>query len=215
MWADDLGSACEQTYLNRVASHPAWAWIQDRGVPAMPGIGLGTLPELDYPPRFSNWAARVGWSDGVVLVIRDWLGRVVGFQHRRVDEKSYMTFPVYDIHLCPLLWGADAALERAWQTNHLILVEGVFDAAAVRLAGGDNVIATLMARPSQAAMRWVQRLARRVTVLYDMDEAGRKGCQTVRQQLPDRIVSTPEYASHDPWDLWASRPQALRAIVGS
>ena len=43
--------------------------------------------------------------------------------------------------------------------------------------------------------------------------AGRKGAERIRRALPDVMISDPKYLAHDPWDLWVSRPDALRALV--
>lgn len=181
-------------------------------MPVVSGVGVGVLPELPYPDTFVRWSTRVRWPSAFILIIRDWSSRVVGFQARDVVQKGYETYPVYDIHISPLLWGADRAATTLWSSRSIILTEGCLDALACYLAGAEGVVATLMARPSKAALRWIDRLADRITVMYDMDEPGRDGCRRVKQAFPNKIVSTPVYMAHDPWDLWKTRPQAFGAL---
>jgi hypothetical protein len=215
MWADELGAAVEARWLAEPQLIPS-LWLADRGVPpGTPGVGVGTdqLPD-DAPDFFKTWAGRYGWSACAVLVARDWRGAVVGFQTRTIEPKAYNKYEVYP-GVIPPLWGSDRALGAVWQSQHLILAEGPFDALACQLAGGRGVVATMGAAPGQGIKRWVRRLARRVTLLYDMDEAGREACRRMTMDLTEGgvIVSAPAYAAHDPWDLWVARPQALRGLV--
>lgn len=212
MWCDDLARACEQAFASD--PHPATDWLIARGVPRryLPGVGVGVLPPLDYPPEFLRWAERALWASSPVLVLRHWGGQVAGFQVRLTAEKRYDTFQT-NPKVYPIIWGADVALARTWATRHLILTEGPFDALACRLAGAENVVSTLTAKPSRRVQAWIARLADRLTVLYDMDEPGREGAAEVRKLFPRKFVSTPVFAAHDPWDLWVSRPEALKALV--
>jgi hypothetical protein len=210
-WADQLGAACEAMLVGS-DDHPARAWVEDRGVPAVSGVGLGVWPELDYPEAFVKWALRVTWTSACILIIRDWSGRVVGFQARSIHVKGYETFAVYDNTVCPLLWGADRAAETVWTSRRLVLVEGAFDALACYLAGGTDIIATLTAKPSKAASRWIARLADTIICLYDMDAPGREGVEKVRKQFPTKVVTAPRYAAHDPWDCWKTHPQYLAIL---
>ncbi len=212
-WADVLGAACEQAFETR-PNHPGTVWALDRGVPPVSGVGVGALPDilpgdLTYPDSFMRWATRVKWTESFILIIRDWSGRVVGFQARDVTQKGYETYPVYDIHISPLMWGADRAAKTVWQSRRLVLVEGCLDALACYLGGGEDIVATLMARPSKSALKWIDRLADHVICFYDMDEPGRDGCERVRRAFPNKLVTAPKYAAHDPWDLWKTRPQFL------
>jgi DNA primase len=115
----------------------------------------------------------------------------------------------------PLLFGLELAYVHVWASRHLIVTEGPFDAVAARQAGGRAVVATLSANPGQGTIRWVRRLAQRITALYDMDDAGRRGIDKLRKALPGVLVSAPSYGAHDPWDLWISKPAVLTALVRS
>jgi DNA primase len=148
-----------------------------------------------------------------VFPIRSFLGHTVGFVLRQTQEKRYIRYEVYSGTSIPMLWNADCAFPRIWETQHIIITEGVFDALAVKLAGAPNVVATLGANPSQLTMRWIKRLATRVTVLTDMDTAGRGAAKRYRALLPGVVVSSPQFAAHDVWDLWVSRPGALQGLV--
>ncbi len=209
-WADNLAFACSQEWASN-PEHPASLYLAERGVKE-PSVGIGVGALGDCPPEFATWAARHGWMRSVVCPVRTWLGTVAGFVVRNVDDKVYLRYEVYDGQSTPAFWGAETAFEAIVRTQHIILAEGVFDALACRYAGGQNVVATLSANPSQGMLRWVKRLAKRVTVLYDMDDAGRKGARSV-SRLEGLVVSAPTYGAHDPWDLWRTRPDALRALV--
>lgn len=217
MWADDLGARAEAAWLTPGVpdTHKAAAWLATRGVPQDTrsfGIGIGCELPADTPDHFRQWAERVDFANAAVIVCRNWYGMVSAFQARNVDDKLYLT---YEVSPGGLVWGADVALDHVWRTQHLVLAEGPFDALACRLAGAQGVIATLGALPGKNLVRWVGRLAKRITVLYDTDQAGREGVKRLGSDLPNCIVSAPAYHAHDPWDLWITRPHVLRALVQS
>lgn len=213
MWADELAAAL----TGPADGHPGRTWLRARGVPDdAPNVGAGLLPEgIAYPDEFTWWAQKFDWTAGAVLVSRNWNGLVTGFQTRHPAEKTYYKFEVYGGQRVPMMWGADLALDGAWATQHLIVTEGAFDALACYLAGARNVVATLSANPSRLMVRWMLRLAKRATILYDMDDPGRTASKKLAWQLraAGLIVSEPNYNDHDPWDLWRSRPEALQALV--
>lgn len=227
-WADDLAEACESAlhldeHHTGCLSHPAYAYLKDRlstaamGVSysaTLPGVGLGVPLPDGVPQPFRDWAARHQWGSSVVFPIREFLGQTVAFVIRHATEKTYLRFEVYDGASTPMLWNADRAFPSIWRHQHVVVTEGLFDALAVRSAGCPHVVATLGANPTTLNLRWLKRLATRVTVLTDMDAAGRSAAQKYRDRLaPGVIVSTPEFGAHDVWDLWVTRPDALRGLV--
>jgi hypothetical protein len=215
VWADELADACEGAW-RAGADHQAAVWLTERGVPERePGVGLGVLPDLSYPAGFAEWARVKLWEESCILVVRSWTGQVVSFQMRHPAIKNYIKFEVFDGSTTPHLWGAERALEPLWASRHLVLAEGPFDALACRLAGAGAAVATLGAMASRVTQRWVVRLAKRLTILYDMDAPGRQAAARLASTFTAAglVVSTPAYAAHDPWDLWRSRPDALRALT--
>jgi DNA primase len=178
-------------------------------------VALDTLPLDPHTTPFVLWASRFRWAGSAVLIVRDWVGRVSGFIVRPVEEKAYWRYDLYDAQVWPPFWGADVAFPQAWATRHLVLVEGVFDARALHQAGCPIAVATLGVGVSKAHRRWITRIARRVTLAFDMDAPGRAGCVQVARDLTAAgvLVSTVDYAAHDPDDLARTNPAAMAGLV--
>lgn len=91
-------------------------------------------------------------------------------------------------------------IDRVSSAN-IILVEGVFDALSVYQAGYKNVIASLSASYSFSLIKWLNKInARNVQILYDGDEAGRKGAKQLNlKYLDSTIINMPD--GKDPNEL--------------
>jgi len=86
-------------------------------------------------------------------------------------------------------------------SGNIILVEGIYDALSVYQAGYPNVMASLSASYSYSLIKWLKVLnARNVQILYDGDEAGRKGAKQLNlKYLDSTIINMPE--GNDPNSL--------------
>jgi DNA primase len=112
--------------------------------------------------------------------VRDLKGRTVGFGARRLDEAAggpkYVNTPEKALfHKGRLIYGLDRALDSVRRSGHLVLVEGYTDVMAAHQAGLTNVAAVLGTSTTEEHAALVRRSgARRVSLVFDGDEAGRR-----------------------------------------
>lgn len=92
--------------------------------------------------------------------------------------------------------GTSTAASDIPTVDEVVVVEGVFDAAAVVEAGFPHVVALLGAVPSDFQLAALSRY-RRVVAVLDADEAGRRGADRLRRAL-GRTVTVMDLGRGDP-----------------
>jgi DNA primase len=192
----------------------AQAYLAARGVapPEVLSHRLGWLAEdiplpTTAPPEFARWARRALYGR-VIFPLCATRGDVIGLQTRSLDAAAHKTAGTYEKYLpqgasdlFPPVFGLPHALPEIWRTAQVVLVEGTFDYFAVR-PFAPNTIAALTASIPQAVRAFLHRYAQRVTLLLDMDEAGRGGVDLVLRTAPEGLLAyAPHYRAHDPADL--------------
>ncbi|MDP6539556.1 MAG: DNA primase [Planctomycetota bacterium] len=115
----------------------------------------------------------------LVIPIRDLSGRAVGFGARRLEEgdgPKYINTPQTALfNKSELVYGLDRALGEVRRTGHLVLVEGYTDVMAAHQVGIQTVGAVLGTATTDRHAALVRRTgARRVSLVFDGDEAGRR-----------------------------------------
>lgn len=133
------------------------------------------LPEGDLPDAFLRWSAHgEKLADTYVFPLTNALGEVKGLQFRAVDRsvRGYMDYFADETE--PVLFGLGEAVKAMWKSERAILVEGTFDLFPIQRVAPE-VIATLTAKVTPQFARLLRRLARRVFISYDLDQAGRLG----------------------------------------
>jgi DNA primase len=115
----------------------------------------------------------------LMIPIRDIDGRTVGFGARQLDDSGgpkYVNTPETALfHKGRLIYGLDRALPHTRRDRHLILVEGYTDVMAAHQVGLSNVVAVLGTSTTEEHAGLVRRTgARRVSLLFDGDDAGRR-----------------------------------------
>lgn len=113
--------------------------------------------------------------------IRDLRGRAVGFGARRLGDDD-PTVPKYVntsetalFHKGRLIFGLDRALPAVRRGRHLMLVEGYTDVMAAHQAGLSQTAAVLGTSFTDDHVALVKKSgARRVSLVFDGDEAGRR-----------------------------------------
>jgi len=147
----------------------------------------------------------------LMIPIRDLQGHTVGFGGRRLNDddragpKYINTSETEYFHKGRLIYGLDRALEAARKTRHLVLVEGYTDVMAAHQSGIQNVVAVLGTSTTEDHAALVRRSgARRVSLVFDGDNAGRKAAlKALHGLLPLELdieaVRLP--AGQDPCDL--------------
>ncbi len=161
-------------------------WAPSGGSPLLDKARQGNIPEdllrdaglvrvRDDGKAFDFFYNRI------MIPIRDAKGRTVGFGARclvdsvgRSNSPKYVNTPETPLfHKGKLIYGYDLALPSLRKERHAILVEGYTDVMAAHQAGYRTVCAVLgtATTPEHAAL--IRRSgARRVTLIFDGDEAG-------------------------------------------
>lgn len=148
-------------------------------------IDRGVRPELleavGLARRDSSGRLRDFFHDRLMIPVRDLKGRTVGFGARRLtdgDPRSpkYINTPETRLfHKGQLIYGLDLALDHTRREGHLVLVEGYTDVMAAHQVGVRIVAAVLGTSTTDQHAGLVRRTgARRVSLVFDGDEAGRR-----------------------------------------
>lgn len=174
--------------------------LQRERVPLDVAVLAGLLGKKDEGRYYDTFRGRL------MVPIRDPEGRVIAFGGRVVegdDQRKYINSretPLYT--KSRVLYGLDTAREAVRKTSSVTLVEGYFDAIALREAGITNAVALCSTVLTPEHMKLLERLeVRQVDVLLDGDEAGRRGAVKLAGPLlgggvSTRVVALPD--GHDP-----------------
>jgi DNA primase len=190
--------------LDGPEGHAAVRYLEQRGLSraSAEAFGLGWAPAsgqaLPSALRAAGLALEAGERAGLVrrddggraygffrgrltIPIRDQRGRVVGFGARRIEDgdesgPKYVNTPETPLfHKGSLVYGLDRALEAVRAGGHAILVEGYTDVIAAHQAGVRNVVAVLGTATTEEHAALLRRAgARRASLVFDGDEAGRR-----------------------------------------
>ncbi len=192
-----------QRFLRGADGAEARTYLERRGLVAqtVEAFGLGLAPDRGNP--LTDRARRAGrraveafvaaglvrTSEGrsydffrgrLMIPIRDEKGRIVGFGGRKLTDDpegpKYVNTPETPLfHKGRLIYGLDRALASVRRERHLFLVEGYTDVMAAHQVGLGNVVAVLGTSTTEDHAALVRRTgARRVTLVFDGDEAGRR-----------------------------------------
>lgn len=133
----------------------------------------------------------------ILFPIRTPQGKVVGFGGRVMDDSlpKYLNTPETPVFTKGRhLFGLDRA--KAKGIHSLIIVEGYFDAIAAHQAGIPNVVATLGTALTQDHLHLISRVAEKVVLIFDPDEAGvraalRAAPLFIEKEISAEVVSLP------------------------
>lgn len=119
-----------------------------------------------------------GFRNRLVFPICDELGNPVAFGARKIDpedEPKYLNSPESTIfHKGRSLYGLHLARRAIIDRKVAIVCEGYTDCIACHEAGFEHSVATLGTAFTRDHARMLQRLAERVILLFDGDEAGQR-----------------------------------------
>ncbi|GEM47133.1 DNA primase [Deinococcus cellulosilyticus] len=114
----------------------------------------------------------------VMFPIRDYLGRLVGFGGRVLDDSKpkYLNTPETDIFKkSELLYGFNLARSLAQSTHEIVVVEGYMDVIAMHQWGFKQAVATLgTALTAEHGALLARQGIRTVKLMFDQDSAGQK-----------------------------------------
>ena len=156
----------------------------------------------------------------IVFPLADGRGRVRGFQARRLHDDdplqaTYVNSPEGELfRKGDLLYGLDGARQAIAKEDRAVVVEGNTDVIALRQAGFAPVVASMGTALTEAQLRELQRLTKRLFLCFDADAAGQdatlRGMElAVRQGFTVRVVPLPP--DTDP----ADDPEAFQRQLAS
>ena len=135
----------------------------------------------------------------ILFPLADARGRVRGFQARKLHDDDplqakYVNSPEGELfRKGDLLYGLDLARQAIAKEDRAVIVEGNPDAIALRQAGFLPVVASMGTALTEAQLRELQRLTKRLFLCFDADAAGQdatlRGMElAVRQGFTVRVV---------------------------
>ncbi|HSN67777.1 MAG TPA: DNA primase, partial [Thermoanaerobaculia bacterium] len=127
-------------------------------------------------PRKSGDGYYDRFRNRLIVPIHSEGGSIVGFGGRTLDgsDPKYLNSPESDVfNKSRLLYNLHRGRDAMRRLDRAILVEGYFDCIALDNAGVDGVVASMGTSLTTGQAAMIRRLARRVIVAYDGDEAGR------------------------------------------
>ncbi len=156
----------------------------------------------------------------LMFPLADARGRVIGFQARRLRDDDplrgkYVNTPESELFKKGnVLYGLHLARPAIAKQDRAIVVEGNTDVIALRQAGVDAVVASMGTALTEAQLRELGRLTKRLCLCFDADAAGQeatvRGMELAERQGFDvRVVALPK--GEDPADA----PDAFAARLGS
>lgn len=144
----------------------------------------------------------------VMFPVRDERKRVVAFGGRILPGTGsdriakYFNSPESLIFTkSKLLFGLDEARQRIRETETVVVVEGYTDCITAHQFGVTNVVATLGTALTDTHVSYLKRLARKVVLVFDGDDAGQHAAERsltkfISQEVDLRILTLP--AGKDP-----------------
>ncbi len=172
-----------------------------KGVSDADLLDAGLVRESDAGRRYDYFRNRI------MFPIKDYLGRVVGFSGRVLDDSmpKYLNTSETDIFKKgELLYGLDLAKTAIRASGEALVVEGYMDVIALHQTGFDTAVAALGATLTADQAAQLSRLdVQKLYLAFDADEAGQRAIlsgleQSVGRQFLVRAVRVPH--GKDPAD---------------
>ncbi len=156
----------------------------------------------------------------LMFPLADARGRVVGFQARKLHDDDplrgkYVNSPESDLFKkSHVLYGLHLARPAIARQDRAVVVEGNTDVIALRQAGFEPVVASMGTALTEAHLRELGRLSKRLYLCFDADAAGQeatlRGMELAAAQGFE-IKVVPLAAGHDPADA----PEGFEERLGA
>lgn len=181
-------------------------------------VGYATrVPPVDADDRL-EFDKQGRWKGRVVVPIRDDQGRPIAFRTRAISGKGIKILgPSEDYPLeVPPVYGFYEARKHIRDAGYLILVEGEGDAWQMAGYGYRNVCATFGTHFGEDAARYlVDRGVRRVVLLPDADDAGRRFASRVSKfRYPGLTIQIATLDAGDPDEALLRDSGAVDSALG-
>jgi len=187
----------------RIGFHPpVWDWLLERAK------GRFRPEELQAAglarQRQDGSGLRDDFVDRVLFPIHDLRGRTVGFGGRILPDHSYPDAPKYlnssenpVFSKKNLLYGLGMSREGIRREKLAVVVEGYTDCVTAHQYGVDHVVGTLGTALTDEHVTALKRLAERVVLVYDGDQAGQLAAERALprflvQDVDLRVLTLPE-----------------------
>ncbi len=141
-------------------------------------------------------------------------------EHQKEPPAKYLNSPENQLyHKGEVLYGLHEGRVEIRREDATVLCEGNFDLVALHQAGFQNAVAPMGTAFTEAHAKLIKRFARKVVLLFDGDEAGRKAVReayTVVRKigLDAHVVTLPQGADPDSF-LREQGEESLRARIVS
>lgn len=192
--------------LGLAPEHPDWLSLRARGDGLKPSVleAAGLIVRDAETHR-----TRERFRGRLIFPIRDARGRTIAFGGRILPESEkiraergqgvakYLNSPETTLFQKRRhLYAADLARPSARQTGWVAVVEGYTDVIAVHQAGMANCVGTLGTALGDDHIQGLRRLADRVVLVFDGDEAGQKAADRslelfLGHELDARVLTLP------------------------
>lgn len=157
----------------------------------------------------------------LVIPIRGVKGEVLAFGGRSLDgsHPKYINSPESEVFKKKsTLFGLYEAKEYIKEQEEVTLVEGYFDLMSLWQAGIRNCVAPLGTAFTEEHARLLSKFTKRVVLLYDGDEAGKKAVKSsvphlLKVGMKVRVAYLPE--GEDPDSLVKKDPELLKNLLRS
>ncbi len=182
----------------------------------------GYSPEELLAVGLANRRGNDYFQRRIVFPLADARGRVRGFQARKLHDDDplqakYVNSPEGELfRKGDLLYGLDTARMQIAKEDRAVVVEGNTDVLALRQAGFAPVVASMGTALTEAQLRELARLTKRLFLCFDSDAAGQdatlRGMElAVRDGFAVRVVPLPQ--GTDPADDAAAFAERLASPV--
>jgi len=176
------------------------AYLLSRGyveqmIQAEPACTIGALGlSCLVPDSAAGW---IGWE------CRSMGGAQIGMQVKDSENSSYRWFQRVEANHLPIMYAIPEDYRILWKTGEVFVVEGIFDRVAMkRMFPEKATIARLSKSVAKQLVIFLERYARRVWLVMDMDEHGQEGAEQASKRLGGGILTERlMYPAMDPAEL--------------
>jgi len=227
LWDSDGGSFAREYLADRGLGEDVCKSFRLGYAPGGPTLARRALQE-GYEQRELAEAGLVNrrgndyFARRLVFPLTDGRGHVRGFQARKLHDDDplqakYVNSPESDLFKKgDLLYGLDSARQPIAKEDRAVVVEGNTDVLALRQAGFQPVVASMGTALTEAQLRELARLTRRLYLCFDADAAGQeatlRGMElAVKEGFTVNVVSLP--SGTDPADDPAAFERQLASPV--
>lgn len=190
-----------KVHARETALEEKWGSVEaDRFAPRLRVVDVGYSEEelKDFTPRYLKFLRNRGVSEDslkrwellfdednrrVVFPVRNQSGLLVGAHGRKISRKEYR--PVLIFETTGYLYGEHLV---DWKHDHIIVVEGQFDAISLDQRGY-NVVALMGKSLGTGQLAKLMAFKGEIILLLDGDDKGRTAMEQIQEQLPRVLLA--------------------------